>query len=120
MADDVIAWPTDEGIWMADILNDGDWFPLKAVALKDDMPGPEPRPTLGIVAQWPESKDSWPFTFQGCHPVKRWRRPSAEELSRAQHFYGIVNQPPTITATRDLRDATILAASGLTRPGGPS
>ena len=79
-----------------------DWFPLQTMAMKDDLPSAEqmrlerespatapPRAVLLIVAQWPESELSWPYTFKGCHPVKQWRRPTDDELIKAKHFYQI-------------------------------
>ena len=41
-----------------------------------------------LVAQFPESATSWPFTFQKCHSAKEWRRPTAEEMEKARKFYG--------------------------------
>lgn len=76
------------------------WFPLKTLYLRDDLPSREemareaagevmpPRPVLAVLAQWPESDKSWPFTFKNCHPVKEWRRPTDEEMAKALHFYG--------------------------------
>jgi hypothetical protein len=94
-----VEWPSDEGIWMGWIeTTSGDWFPLKTMALRDDLPrGGETlansqRRLLAIVAQWPESEKSWPYTFKGCHPVKRWRRPTEDELRRAKIFYGITEK----------------------------
>lgn len=66
------------------------WFPFQTMALRDDLvPAGEVGRVLTIVAQWPESKDSWPYTFRGCHPVKQWRRPNADELEKARKFYGL-------------------------------
>ena len=77
------------------------WFPLETMALKDDLPSfeqlrleresPEnapPRKTLAIVARYPLNEKNWPFTFKGCHPAKRWRRPTDAELTQARKFYG--------------------------------
>ena len=103
----MVDWPTDEGVWMANIAlatgsAEPDWFPLQTMAMKDDLPSAEqmrlerespatapPRAVLLIVAQWPESELSWPYTFKGCHPVKQWRRPTDDELIKAKHFYQI-------------------------------
>lgn len=104
---ETIDWPTDEGIWMGHHIDLG-WFPFLTKALRDDLPTKEqlrleaespetapPRAILMIVAQWPESKSSWPYTVKGCHPVKVWRKPDEEELKRAQTFYGITPTPAT-------------------------
>jgi len=93
-------WPTDEGIWMGWIDSGIGWFPMQTMYLRDDLPSKEEieeerrsgvkwigKP-LVIVAQWPESETSWPYTFQQCHPVKRWRRPTEDETRRAMIFYG--------------------------------
>lgn len=97
---EILAWPTDEGIWMADFKSIG-WFPIRTMYLRDDCPTAAemareaageimpPRPVIAIVAQFPESETSWPYTFQACHPAKQWRRPTVEELARAKHFYSI-------------------------------
>jgi len=79
-------WPTDEGIWMGFIEPIG-WFPMKTKGLIDDLGSNE---CLAILAQFPKSKDDWPFTFKGCHPATKWRRPTDEEMSKAKIFYGIV------------------------------
>ena len=96
----VVEWPTDEGIWMGNISSGIGWFPLQTMYLRDDLPSREemdraaagevmpPRPVLAVLAQWPESEQSWPYTFKGCHPVSEWRRPSDEEKEKALHFYG--------------------------------
>ncbi len=97
----VIDWPTDEGIWMGHHKDLG-WFPFQTKAMRDDLPSAEqlrlerespetapPRRVLAIVAQWLESERSWPYTVQNCHPVKMWRKPTAEELAKAKHFYGV-------------------------------
>ena len=88
---ETVEWPTDEGIWMARFESIG-WFPIRSKYLRDDLPTREemareaagevmpPRKVLAIVAQFPESATSWPFTFQKCHPAKEWRRPTAEEM----------------------------------------
>lgn len=70
----------------------GCWFPLKAKALLGDLPDDAATfgKPIGIVAQWPDSKNSWSYTFKGCHPVKRWRKPTQAELTRARHFYGMI------------------------------
>jgi len=94
-----IPWPTDEGIWMGHHEQLG-WFPFQTKAMKDDLPSAEqlrlereapesapPRRTLAILAQWLESDHNWPYTFQNCHPVKEWRKPTEDELKRARHFY---------------------------------
>lgn len=87
---EVIAWPTADGLWMAYIEAMGCWFPLRAMALRDDLDSKNPNPpVLAIVAQFPESETSWPFTFRQCHPAKRWRRPTDEEKEKAMKFYGI-------------------------------
>jgi hypothetical protein len=95
-----VEWPTDEGIWMGFIDGGIGWFPMQTMYLRDDLPTREemareaagevmpPRKVLAIVAQWPESETSWPYTFQGCHPAKQWRRPDEDELRRALIFYG--------------------------------
>lgn len=49
-----------------------------------------PREILAIVAQVPQSEISWPYTFQSCHPAKRWRRPDPDELHRAKIFYRLI------------------------------
>ncbi|HEY3898952.1 MAG TPA: hypothetical protein VGM54_10085 [Chthoniobacter sp.] len=82
-----IDWPTEEGIWMAYLEEMGCWFPLKARLLKKYAPG-VPHLPMPIVAQWPESIQRWPYTFQRCHPAKRWRRPTEEEMAKARNFYG--------------------------------
>ena len=78
-------------MWMAWIEAIQDWFPLRARLLKE-YPPDVPHLEMPIIAQWPESDKSWPYTFKGCHPVKRWRKPTEEELAKAQHFYGQDNQ----------------------------
>lgn len=103
---EIIPWPTDEGIWMGNNVDLGGWFPFLTKALRDDLPSAEqlrlerespatapPRAVLGILAQWPMTKDSWPFTFKGSHPVKEWRRPTEEELKKARHFYRLDQTP---------------------------
>lgn len=97
---ETVEWPTDEGIWMAWIGDTTGWFPLRSKYLRDDLPTREemareaagevmpPRKVLAIVAQWPESEKSWPFTFKGCHPAQLWRRPTEDEMRRAKIFYG--------------------------------
>ena len=96
---EILEWPTDEGMWMANFQSIG-WFPLRTKYLRDDLPTIEEmareaagevlpaRKILAILAQFPESKTSWPFTFQSCHPVKHWRRPTDEEMAKARIFYG--------------------------------
>lgn len=86
---EVIEWPTDEGIWMANFESVG-WFPIQTMYLRDDLPTVEemareksgevmpPRKVLAILAQFPESENSWPYTFKSCHPAKGWRRPTDE------------------------------------------
>ena len=76
------------------------WFPIRSMYLRDDLPTLEeiareaagelmpPRKVLAIVAQFPESEKRWPYTFKGCHPVKEWRRPSADEMEKARKYYG--------------------------------
>lgn len=99
-----IDWPTTEGIWIGYIEGVGE-FPFKTMFLRDDLPTREmlrieqeeplaapPRRTLALVAQWPESEKSWPYTFKRCHPVKRWRRPTEEELAKALHFYELKSE----------------------------
>src|SRR5437762_2936087 len=83
-------WPTDEGIWLGWIDGGIGWFPMQTMYLRDDLPSreemEEERRTgvkwigkpLAVVAQWPESETSWPYTFQKCHPAKRWRRPNED------------------------------------------
>jgi hypothetical protein len=98
---EIIPWPTSDGLWMANITEIG-WFPLQVMALKDDLPSLEqmllekespesapPRAIAGYVAQWPESKGHWPYTFKGSHPVKEWRKPTYEELTKAKQFYNL-------------------------------
>jgi hypothetical protein len=62
------------------------WFPMRTKELTDDLGSGA---CLAILAQFPESASSWPFTFQGCHPVKLWRRPTGDEMERAKVFYGL-------------------------------
>ena len=96
-----IEWPTTEGIWMG-WFEDVGWFPMKTMFLRDDCPtlamlrieqeeplAAPPRRPLALVAQFPESAASWPFTFQKCHPAKKWRRPDEDELFKALAFYGL-------------------------------
>lgn len=87
---DIIAWPNSDGLWMAFFDSMGCWFPIRTLALRDDLDAKNPNPpVLAIVAQFPESQTSWPFTFRQCHPAKRWRRPTDDERKKAQVFYGI-------------------------------
>ncbi len=94
-------WPDGDGIWMANIPEIG-WFPLRVKALVDDLPSAEqlhaeavspetapPRRILAYVAQFPESETSWPYLFPGNHPAKEWRRPSMDEMAKADRFYGV-------------------------------
>ena len=95
-----VPWPTDVGIWRGFVEGGIGWFPLQTLYLRDDLPTGEemareaagevmpPRRVLAVVAQWLESETSWPYTFQQCHPVKQWRRPTEQEMARAQVFYG--------------------------------
>jgi len=113
---EIFAWPTDEGVWMGFLDGGIGWFPLRTMYLRDDLPTLDeirrqlagevmpPRAILAIVAQYPESENHWPFTFKGCHPVSQWRRPNADELKRAQVFYGIA-QPVTTTNEPTLESA---------------
>ena len=78
-------WPTEPGIWMGKI-NDVDFFPMKARLLKE-YPEGEAHLPMPIVVQYPKSDTDWPYTFEGCHPIKEWRKPTAEELKQAEHYY---------------------------------
>lgn len=90
ISEEVISWPTSEGLWMAYFDAMGCWFPIKCKALRDDLDAKDPNPPiLAIIAQFPESETSWPFTFRHCHPAKRWRRPTDEEIAKADKFYGL-------------------------------
>lgn len=90
--EETVDWPTEKGIWMAWIEDIDAWFPLRAKLLKE-YPEGEPHLPMPIVAQFPENDKNWPFTFKGCHPFKTWRKPTAEELSLADKFYGVFAAP---------------------------
>ena len=81
---ETVEWPTDKGIWMGYFEAVKDWIPMLTDELKENLPTPNL-----IVAQFPESNKSWPYTFQGCHSVNKWRRPTDEELEKAKKFHGI-------------------------------
>jgi hypothetical protein len=87
-----LSWPNEEGMWIGVLDKIGD-FPFRVMALKDDLDITEPRKTLCFVAQWLESKDSWPYMFSGNHPCKQWRKPTEDELHRANIFYRIEPEP---------------------------
>jgi len=82
----ILDWPTGEGIWMGWFQDC--WFPFLAKPLKK-YPPDQPHMPMPIVVQFPQSKTSWPYTFQACHPVKEWRLPDDDELAKAKHFYQI-------------------------------
>jgi hypothetical protein len=71
-----IEWPTEKGIWMAWFESMDCWFPIKAKLLKE-YPEGEPHLPMPIVAQFPESVTSWPYTFKGCHLERVSRRDRA-------------------------------------------
>lgn len=80
-------WPTEKGIWMGKV-NDVDFFPMKAKLLKEYPEGERHLP-MPIVVQYPQSDTSRPYTFKECHPIKEWRKPTDEELTQANHYYGL-------------------------------
>ena len=91
---DIVDWPTEEGFWMAQ-LHGVDWFPLRTMALKDDLRESAAfGSVLAIVAQYPRAAKDWPYCFKGNHPVTKWRRPTLSELERIHHFYGLTCPPP--------------------------
>lgn len=106
MNTEIVAWPTDEGIWLGDVKEIG-WFPFQTKYLRDDLPSLDeikreesgevmpPRRVLAIVAQFLESDTSWPYLFKGNHPAKEWRRPDVDEMSRARIFYGLDKEEGT-------------------------
>jgi hypothetical protein len=83
---ETVDWPTEPGIWCGEIPGVG-WFPMRVRRWKE-YPEGVPHLPMPLVAQFPESKTSWPFTVQGCHPAKSWRRPTDDEMRRAKIFYG--------------------------------
>ncbi|HEY1171014.1 MAG TPA: hypothetical protein VGH19_06545 [Verrucomicrobiae bacterium] len=98
----IFPWPTAGGIWMGYIDGGIGWMPMQAMELKDDLPSVEqmrlekdnpltapPRATLAITAQFPQPDGCWPYLFPGNHPVKAWRLPVGDELSRAKKFLGV-------------------------------
>ncbi len=83
-SDGYVSWPTEAGIWMGNIGTS--WFPLRVKLLKE-YPEGEAHLPMPLVAQYPQSETTWPYTFEGCHPVKEWRKPTEEELAKAKAFY---------------------------------
>jgi hypothetical protein len=91
MRQEILVWPTSEGIWMGNVAKGIGWFPFQVKSNGESL-------SAQIIG------DDWRFVAQALHPVYEWRLPTEEELVLAREFYHLPTEKEKLTKAQEAID----------------